>query len=100
MKHRIAAVFLLILSQMSYAQAPATQPGTAPQGRGRGNRPPITYLPINPNLPTLWLIGDSTVRNGSYEDGNNGQWGWGNPIRHYFDETKINIQNRAMGGTS
>jgi lysophospholipase L1-like esterase len=51
-------------------------------------------------LPTLWIIGDSTVRNGSWDDGRIGQWGWGNPIRHYFDETKINVQNRAVGGTS
>jgi lysophospholipase L1-like esterase len=60
---------------------------------------PSTQPTMNPNLPTLWLIGDSTVRNGQ-DTGNNGQWGWGNPIRHYFDETKINIQNKAMGGTS
>ncbi|HYV39968.1 MAG TPA: GDSL-type esterase/lipase family protein, partial [Gemmataceae bacterium] len=50
-------------------------------------------------LPTLWLIGDSTVRNGQ-DTGNNGQWGWGNPIAHYFDKTKINVQNKALGGTS
>jgi lysophospholipase L1-like esterase len=55
--------------------------------------------PIDPNLPTLWLIGDSTVRNGQ-DTGNNGQWGWGNPIASYFDLTKINVQNRALGGTS
>jgi lysophospholipase L1-like esterase len=88
-----------MMAQMSYAQAPATQPGDAAPGARRGNRTP-TYLPINPNLPTLWIIGDSTVRNGTMDDGNNGQWGWGNPIRHYFDETKVNIQNRAFGGTS
>jgi rhamnogalacturonan acetylesterase len=60
----------------------------------------VPRVPINPALPTLWIIGDSTVRNGSYEDGDNGQWGWGNPIRFYFDESKVNIQNRAVGGTS
>jgi rhamnogalacturonan acetylesterase len=50
-------------------------------------------------LPTLWLIGDSTVRNGQ-DTGNNGQWGWGNPIAHYFDKTKITVSNKALGGTS
>lgn len=97
----LIAVALMLVASGAFAQAPAqpAAPGTQP-ARGRGARPPITYLPVNPNLPTLWIIGDSTVRNGSYEDGNNGQWGWGNPLRHYFDETKINIQNRAMGGTS
>jgi rhamnogalacturonan acetylesterase len=52
-----------------------------------------------PGIPTLWLIGDSTVRNGQ-DTGGNGQWGWGNPIASYFDQDKINVQNRAMGGTS
>jgi rhamnogalacturonan acetylesterase len=50
-------------------------------------------------LPTLWIIGDSTVRNGQ-DTGSNGQWGWGNPIASFFDKTKINVQNRALGGTS
>lgn len=55
--------------------------------------------PANPKLPTLFLIGDSTVRNGQ-GDGSNGQWGWGEPITSYFDTTKINVVNRAMGGLS
>jgi hypothetical protein len=55
---------------------------------------------IDPKLPTLWIIGDSTVRNGTLGDGANGQWGWGNPIASFFDPTKINVQNRAFGGTS
>ncbi len=78
----ISLVVALGLGQQAIAQA---QPSTQPT--------------MNPNLPTLWLIGDSTVRNGQ-DTGGNGQWGWGNPIRHYFDETKINVVNKAMGGTS
>lgn len=54
----------------------------------------------DPNLPTLFLIGDSTVRTGSKGDGANGQWGWGAPIADFFDRTRINVENRAMGGTS
>lgn len=55
--------------------------------------------PANPKLPTLFLIGDSTVRNGQ-GDGANGQWGWGEPLVAYFDTTKINVVNRAVGGLS
>ncbi len=66
-------------------------------GLGRAAR--ADEPPINPKLPTLWLIGDSTVRNGQ-DTGGNGQWGWGNPIAHFFDTAKINVQNRALGGTS
>ncbi len=56
-------------------------------------------VPANPNLPTLFLIGDSTVRNGR-ADGANGQWGWGEPIVDFFDTSKINVVNRAVGGLS
>jgi hypothetical protein len=55
--------------------------------------------PANPNLPSLFLIGDSTVRNGR-GDGANGQWGWGEPIADFFDAAKINVVNRAVGGLS
>jgi lysophospholipase L1-like esterase len=50
-------------------------------------------------IPTLFVIGDSTVRNGR-GDGANGQWGWGDEIAPFFDLTKINIVNSALGGRS
>jgi rhamnogalacturonan acetylesterase len=57
--------------------------------------------PLDPKLPTFWLIGDSTVRNGSGGDGQNlNQWGWGAPLTFYFDPQKVNVVNRALGGTS
>ena len=49
--------------------------------------------------PTVFTIGDSTVKNGK-GDGSGGQWGWGDPIAHYFDTTKVFVKNRALGGTS
>jgi lysophospholipase L1-like esterase len=55
--------------------------------------------PRDPNLPTLFLIGDSTVRNGR-GDGANGQWGWGEPLVDRFDTNRINVVNRAVGGLS
>ncbi len=52
--------------------------------------------PVAPNkLPTLWLIGDSTVKNARPD-----YVGWGDPVADYFDKTKINIENRALGGRS
>jgi lysophospholipase L1-like esterase len=56
-------------------------------------------LPDDPKLPTLFLIGDSTVRNGRGTGANN-QWGWGDFLGQYFDPDKINVVNRAIGGTS
>jgi lysophospholipase L1-like esterase len=61
---------------------------------------PEAQPPVNPKLPTLFLIGDSTVRTGSKGNGENGQWGWGAPIGEFFDGGRINVLNRAWGGTS
>lgn len=55
--------------------------------------------PANPKLPSIHLIGDSTVRNGG-GDGANGEWGWGDYLGAHFDPAKINIVNRAIGGLS
>src|SRR2546421_7432617 len=49
--------------------------------------------------PTLWLVGDSTVRNGS-GNGGNGMWGWGDRVGKSFDAARINVVNRARGGRS
>ena len=50
--------------------------------------------------PVLFLIGNSTMRNGTLGNGNNGQWGWGYFANQYFDETKITVENQALGGMS
>lgn len=51
--------------------------------------------------PALFLIGDSTVRNGKGDNGATaGQFGWGRMIKYYFDKEQIHIVNDAMGGTS
>ena len=55
--------------------------------------------PANPSLPSLILVGDSTVRNG-HGKGSDGLWGWGAPIADLFDPAKINVVNRAIGGLS
>jgi lysophospholipase L1-like esterase len=49
--------------------------------------------------PVLYIIGDSTVRNGS-GTGQNQQWGWGSFIADHFDTAKLSIQNHAIGGRS
>ena len=63
-----------------------------------GHLPPMRR-PANPDLPTLFIIGDSTVRNGQ-GDGRNGQWGWGDILPGYFDPARINVVNWALGGRS
>jgi lysophospholipase L1-like esterase len=53
----------------------------------------------DPLLPTLFVVGDSTVHNGN-GDGRNGLWGWGEPFVTLFDPAKIKVENRARGGRS
>jgi lysophospholipase L1-like esterase len=48
----------------------------------------------NPNLPTLYIVGDSTARSDAPLRG------WGSEIGAYFDATRINVINRAIGGRS
>ncbi|MBR5062822.1 MAG: rhamnogalacturonan acetylesterase [Prevotella sp.] len=50
--------------------------------------------------PVLFLIGNSTMRNGTKGDGSNGQWGWGYYANQYFNANKITVENQALGGMS
>ena len=52
------------------------------------------------NNPVLFLIGNSTMRNGTKGDGSNGQWGWGFFASKYFNANKISVENQALGGMS
>ncbi len=49
--------------------------------------------------PTLFFVGDSTVKNGR-GDGAGNMWGWGDLMAPLFDTTKIKLENDALGGTS
>jgi len=63
-----------------------------------------SFMLIKPaDKPTFFLVGDSTMKNGRDDGqklGPEGQWGWGHYIHEYFDSTKINVENDALGGTS
>jgi lysophospholipase L1-like esterase len=51
--------------------------------------------PATARRPTLFIIGDSTVKNRT-----TGLLGWGDPIANLFDPTTIRVENRALGGRS
>jgi lysophospholipase L1-like esterase len=80
-----------VQAQPAVPPVQATDPGATV-------RPPLP-TPQHPSLPTLYLVGDSTVRNGK-ADGAGGQWGWGEPLADFFNADKINVVNRAIGGRS
>src|SRR4051812_32085019 len=68
---------MLSIALLAFAQAAAT-PAPAP---------------LNPALPTVFVIGDSTANNTENR-------GWGDHLAHYFDTSKINVANRARAGRS
>jgi lysophospholipase L1-like esterase len=78
----LRSIGVLICIATVNASAQTTRPATAP-------------TQIDPSLPTLFLIGDSTVRNGTQ-----GQAGWGEVVGRYFDKSEVNLVNRAIGGRS
>ena len=45
--------------------------------------------------PTLFLVGDSTVKNGTKD-----QKGWGEVFAPHFDKSKVTVANHAIGGRS
>lgn len=53
----------------------------------------------NTAAPVLFLIGDSTVKNGK-GNGDNDQWGWGSFFEQFFDSTRVSVENHALGGRS
>lgn len=59
----------------------------------------LSAFSFNNHKPVLYIIGDSTVKNGDGSGANLLQ-GWGSFINGFFDTTKIGIANHAIGGRS
>ena len=57
------------------------------------------FVFLETEKPVVYIIGDSTVKNGD-GTGKNNLWGWGSLLGIYFDTTKIEVQNLAIGGRS
>lgn len=54
-----------------------------------------SFILFQKEKPTLYIIGDSTVRNT-----NRPQCGWGEKVGDFFDTTQLRISNQAMAGRS
>lgn len=94
-----AAEFVRVVLPGSPSIGPQTIPAgrLLPLTRARSTFP--MPVPREPRLPSLILVGDSTVRNGQ-GDGAGGLWGWGDALSEHIDSSKINVVNRAIGGLS
>lgn len=83
-------VYVLALQPLAFAQLSSTAPPPTPA------QPPLTaaqMAPLNPKLPTIFIVGDSTARNKA-------DLGWGDHFAHYFKTNKVNVANRARAGRS
>jgi len=78
---------LLLTTAVTFAQTTLQPPPTPLQT----SVAPST--PLNPDLPTVFIVGDSTARNQA-------DLGWGDHFAHFFDTTRINVANRAHAGRS
>lgn len=74
------------------AATPSAELDEQPVETAATSTPPPASLA---SLPTLWIIGDSTVKVGTP-----GQRGWGEEIAKYFDPGKLRVLNHAIGGRS
>lgn len=86
---KLMTLFLACITPLR-AQSPGA-PGPAPVTPAQISTPSNT--PLDPKLPTLFIVGDSTARNGV-------DLGWGDHLAQHFDTSRINIANRARAGRS
>ena len=114
MKNLLFVILTLLFPLASVAQEPQGKP-FVPQSLEDVNRVsdltldsiniaksarPIPGSSRKGTNPVLFLVGNSTMRTGTLGNGNNGQWGWGYFAHLYFDESRISVENHALGGTS
>lgn len=83
-----------LLTQSAFiarAQVPGVNQSSPPPTPAQVSAAPA--VPLNPALPTVFIVGDSTARNQA-------DLGWGDHFAHLFDTSRINVANRAIAGRS
>ena len=85
------ATFLLILAAVFAGSLMMAVPTAADAAEDEGEGGAATAK------PTLFIIGDSTVKIGGRD---NPQRGWGEELWRHFDHERIDIENHAIGGRS
>ncbi|GGA65969.1 hypothetical protein GCM10011507_16960 [Edaphobacter acidisoli] len=84
------SLFILIAASLAASALAQSSLAPPPTPRQTSVAPSV---PLNPALPTVFVVGDSTARNQA-------DLGWGDHFSHYFDTTRINVANRARAGRS
>jgi lysophospholipase L1-like esterase len=91
MKIKLQSAIAALLAIATTLHAQTGNPGPAPITPQQTST--AKDSPLNPALPTIFIVGDSTARNQA-------DLGWGDHFAPLFDTTKINIANRAVAGRS
>src|SRR6516165_209579 len=78
-----------------FVAGPLASPLRAGKAEEKATSGSVSKLAAAQRLPTLFIIGDSTVNTRT-----KGQLGWGDPLAEFFDKTRIKVENRARGGRS
>ena len=87
----LSATSLLLFTSLAIHTATAQTPAATPDAPAQTSV--AANAPLNPALPTVFIVGDSTARNQA-------DLGWGDHFAHYFDTSRINVANRAHAGRS
>jgi rhamnogalacturonan acetylesterase len=87
----LVSIQTLFLATTLIPSALAQTPGAPPPAPSQVTH--ATDAPLNPALPTIFVVGDSTARN-------NADLGWGDHFAHLFDLSRVNVANRAVAGRS
>ena len=110
MKRLLTTITLVASATLTFAQAFDNLPTPVTEEKVIDNTPdsiakalsarPAPGSTRQGTNPVLFLIGNSTMRNGTMGNGSNGQWGWGFFANKYFNGKKISVENQALGGMS
>ena len=103
---RVAGLCLLLVNMRLAAQVPAPPPPPAAQPAAGPPKAPVSTNPrdhfpftnenlanLDPGIPTLFITGDSTATTGGPSTR-----GWAALLVDYFDTSKVNLVNQAVGG--
>lgn len=86
----LALIVLPLAAGAQNANSPQLNPAAPPMPE-QHNVPRDAAL--NPALPTVFVVGDSTARNGA-------NLGWGDNFAHFWNTSEVNVANRAIAGRS
>jgi rhamnogalacturonan acetylesterase len=90
---KVVSAFVVAAATFAVAQAPSRPAASLEPPPTPDQVSTARQRALNPALPTVFIVGDSTARNQA-------DLGWGDHFARYFDLSRVNIANRAIAGRS